>query len=320
MRLDLYAIALLASAGCAEAQELSLFTIGSGDVAGNYYSSAAAICDIVNRSEEGVLRCSPDPTSGSMYNLKALQSGELDFAYAQSDWHRELFEGTGPYEATGPMDDLRSVMSLYGESLTILARGDSGITAFNDLKDKRVDIGPPASGRRGTVDRVLSTLGFVPADFGAVSELPSGVAMDAICQGTIDATLLVVGHPNGGVARTLSECGAKLVPLTPKERGAIILGSPDMQPAIIRTDVYSDLPTDIPTVAVIATLVTKASTDPALVETLVRDTLENLPLLARKAPVLAHLEPAAMRRSGLTAPLHPGAKAAFDAVLGPEIQ
>ncbi len=320
MRMCLWAGALFASAGAAMAQGLVLFTLGSGDVAGSYYASAAAICDAVNRDEGGKIRCSPDPTSGSRYNLRALQSGELDFAYAQSDWQRDIYDGTGPYAGTGPMTDLRSVMSLYGETLTILVRADSGIQSFDDLRDKRVDLGPPASGRRGTVDQVLSTLGFALADFASVTELPSGVAMEAICQGTIDATLLVVGHPNGGVARAMSECGARLVPLAPKERSAIILKSPDMQPTTTRSDVYEGLTADIPSVSVIATIVTRASTDPALVETLVRDTLDNLPLLARKAPVLADLEPSAMRRAGLSAPLHPGAKAAFDAALGPEAQ
>jgi TRAP-type uncharacterized transport system substrate-binding protein len=73
-------------------------------------------------------------------------------------------------------------------------------------------------------------------------------------------------------------------------------------------------------VSVIATVVTLADTDPDLVALFVTDTLENMALLARKAPVLAHIEPAQMRRSGLSAPLHPGAVAAFDAALGPETQ
>jgi TRAP-type uncharacterized transport system substrate-binding protein len=91
-----------------------------------------------------------------------------------------------------------------------------------------------------------------------------------------------------------------------------------MQPTSIPKDSYSGLLADVPTVEVIATIVTKASTDAAVVEKLVRATLMNLPLLARKAPVLAALVPEAMRKVGLSAPLHPGAKAAYDAILGPK--
>jgi TRAP transporter TAXI family solute receptor len=300
--------------------ELRLFTLASGDVAGNYYASAAAICDAINRQEGKETRCSPDPTSGSLYNIEALRSGQVDFAYAQSDWHRWAFAGEGPYVGRPPMTDMRSVMSLYGETLTIVARRDSGIASIEDLRDKRVDLGPPSSGRRGTVDSVLSTLGFDMADFALVAELPSGIALDAICQGTVDAAVLVVGHPNVAVARTIEECGASLVPLMSRERGAIIRESPEMLPSAIKADTYAGMTETVPSVSVIATVVTLADTDPDLVALFVTDTLENMALLARKAPVLAHIEPAQMRRSGLSAPLHPGAVAAFDAALGPETQ
>jgi TRAP-type uncharacterized transport system substrate-binding protein len=49
------------------------------------------------------------------------------------------------------------------------------------------------------------------------------------------------------------------------------------------------------------------------VEVFVRQTLNALPALARRAPVLAGLDPAEMRSRGLTAPLHPGAARAFEA-------
>ncbi len=173
----------------------------------------------MNRQEGGHIRCSPDPTTGSLYNLSVLREGQVDFAFAQSDLHRNALEGSGSFSNEPPLSDLRSVMSLYGESLTVLARADAGIASIDDLRDKRVDLGPPASGRRRTVDTIIGTLGFGTADFASVSELPQGIAIDALCQGTIDATLLVVGHPNETVRRAITECDAVPVALTPRERG-----------------------------------------------------------------------------------------------------
>ena len=46
---------------------------------------------------------------------------------------------------------------------------------------------------------------------------------------------------------------------------------------------------------------------------MVTATLDDLAELAIRAPVLAGLEPVDMRSRGLTAPLHPGAEAAFGA-------
>lgn len=297
----------------APAQEAALFSLGSGDVSGSYYAAAAAICDVVNRNEAGILRCSPDPTAGSIYNLDALRRGQIDFAMVQSDMQRSAYDGSGPYAELGPMTDLRSVMSLYGESLGVLVGKSSDIAALADLRGKRVDVGVPSSGRRATVDRVLAALGFTPVDFATVSELPAGIAIDALCSGAIDATLLVVGHPNAAVARALSDCGAQLVPLSPDEAAAMTQGSPDMRRATIPMGAYAGLAGDVPTVAVTATIVTRSATDPATVATLVRDTIDNLDLLGRRAPVLAGLVAADMRSVGLTAPLHPGAEAGFAA-------
>lgn len=52
-------------------------------------------------------------------------------------------------------------MSLYPESLTILARAG------------RVDIGPPASGRRATVMRILTAVGNTLDDRSSSTTFPS---------------------------------------------------------------------------------------------------------------------------------------------------
>ena len=51
----------------------------------------------------------------------------------QSDWQSAAYDGTDTFAAAGPMTDLRSVMSLYPEAITMLARPDSGIARSTDL-------------------------------------------------------------------------------------------------------------------------------------------------------------------------------------------
>lgn len=312
MRAMIAAISLLLPVP-ALAQETVLFTLGAGDVSGSYYASAFAICDVVNRTAPEHLRCSPDPTAGSIYNLDALRRGQIDFAMVQSDWQRSAYEGTGPYAEAGPMTDLRSVMSLYGETLGVLVSPASGITGLADLRGKRVDVGVPSSGRRATVDRILATLGYAPVDFAAMSELPAGVAIDSLCSGAIDATLLIVGHPNAAVSRALATCGARLVPLTPAEAQAVVADNPAMRRAFVPMTAYAGQTRDVDSVAVTATVVTRAGTDPETVSAFVRATVGNLDLLAQRAPVLAGLSSRKMRQVGLSAPLHPGAEAGFAA-------
>jgi len=209
------------------------------------------------------------------------------------------------------MDKLRSVMGLYGETFTIVARRDAGIGSLRDLSGKRIDVGHPTSGRRATVHQVLEVLGFGYPDFAQVAELPVGTALNALCEKEIDATLLIVGHPNAGVGRVLNECDAVLVPVTEEAASAIIAALPDMKKSVIPQESYPGMAAAIPSVAVTATVVTRADVDPVIVGSLVKNTLANLEILARNAPVLKGLDPKDMALAGLTAPLHPAAKEAF---------
>ena len=295
----------------ASAQEMPFFTVGSGDVSGGYYAAASAICDLVNRVEMGAMRCSPDPTTGSVYNLDALRQGELDLALVQSDLQAQALTGTGRFATKGPMPDLRSVMGLYPETMTILVRTDAGATDIMDLAGKRVDIGHPSSGRRATVERMLSAINLSEDEFSELAELPTSTAIEAICDGAIDATFLMVGHPNDAIATALNSCPVTVLPLSLDEIRQVIGTGKDLTASSIPMASYRPGSPAQQSFSVTATLVARADTPQEVVEAIVTDVLQALPALGRRAPILAGLEPRGLATNGLTAPLHPGADVAF---------
>jgi hypothetical protein len=306
---SLFASTLVASGLCA--QEMAFFTIGSGDVAGGYYETATAICNSINRDGGDEVRCSPDPTAGSIYNLDALRSGQIDFALVQSDWQRQALEGTGRYEAIGPMTDLRSVMGLYPETLTVLARGDSGIQTVDDLVGKRIDIGHPSSGRNATNRQLFEILGFAEERFTRFTEMTVDAAIKELCADRIDATLLIIGHPSSIVGRALSSCQAVMVPVTSPRIDAFVAANDDYLPMSVSAGTYPSLDVPIRTFAVTATMVTRANADPEIVSRLVTTVVEHLLSITQAAPVLSDVSSDDLPIRGLTAPLHPAAAAAY---------
>ena len=103
-------------------------TIGTGGVTGVYYPAGGAICRLVNRGrKEHGIRCSVESTGGSVYNLNAVRSGELDIAVAQSDWQFHAVKGSGIFSSVGPDTKLRAMFSLHSEPFTLLARKDANI-------------------------------------------------------------------------------------------------------------------------------------------------------------------------------------------------
>ncbi|WP_210529592.1 TAXI family TRAP transporter solute-binding subunit [Rubellimicrobium arenae] len=306
-------LAVLAAMTAGPAGAMTFYSVGTADLDGGYYRVAARICDHANRDGDAEVRCSPEPTPGSVYNLMALRRGQLDLAIVQSDWHRDAWDGVSLFQDGGPMTELRSVLSLYPEQATLLVRRGSGVAEFRDLEGKRVDIGHPSSGRHATFLTLLSAYGMKEDDFSEVTELLTGPALDALCAGAVDATLLVTGHPSATVARTLERCDVQVLPLAGPEVDRLVQANAGFSQGAIPAGSYPQLARPVATFEVRATVVARADTDPAIVTDFVRATLGGLDALRRDDPLLAGLTSEAMRTEGLSAPLHPAAEAAFAA-------
>ncbi|MEO1093242.1 MAG: TAXI family TRAP transporter solute-binding subunit, partial [Pseudomonadota bacterium] len=143
-----------------------------------------------------------------------IRAGELEFGVAQSDWQYHAYNGTSKFKDKGKFGDLRAVFSVHGEPFTVVARTDSGVKSFQDLKGKRVNIGNPGSGQRATMGVVLDALGWTPSDFALASELKSAEQAAALGDNKVDAIVFTVGHPNGSLQEAATTTDATLVPVT----------------------------------------------------------------------------------------------------------
>ena len=169
---------VLIAATPAPAQQIRVFSVGSGNILGGYFATARAICDVINRNPHADgLRCSPEPTQGSIYNLAMLQAGDQFIALVQSDWQRAAYLGESLFAGQAPQSNLRSVMALYPETITILAGAQSDIWDTPDLFGRRVDIGPPASGRHASIVAMFDRLGIERKQFAELAELTEDHAL-----------------------------------------------------------------------------------------------------------------------------------------------
>ncbi len=287
----------------------SFITIGTGGVTGVYYPAGGAICRLVNkdRAEHGI-RCSVESTGGSGYNLNTIRSGELDFGVAQSDWQYHAYNGTDTFAAQGPNPDLRSVFSLHAEAFTVVARDDSGIKSFDDLKGKRVNIGNPGSGQRGTMEVVMQAKGWGRDDLALASELKASEQASALCDNKIDAMVYVVGHPSGAIKEATTSCDSTLVPVNGEAVNKLIADHSYYRKATIPGGMYRGNPDDVMTFGVGATIVSSAKVPDEVVYNVVKTVFENFDTFRKLHPAFANLKKEEMVRDALTAPLHPGAE------------
>ena len=65
------------------------------------------------------------------------------------------------------------MFSVHPEPVTIIAHDDSGISNITDFKGKRVNIGNPGSGTRGTWEVIEAALGWERSDLKLAAEMKS---------------------------------------------------------------------------------------------------------------------------------------------------
>lgn len=287
----------------------SFITIGTGGVTGVYYPTGGAICRLVNkdRSEHGI-RCSVESTGGSVYNLNTVRAGELDIGVAQSDWQYHAYNGTSKFEEQGPNKDLRALFSMHPEPFTVVARADAGIKTYNDLKGKRVNIGNPGSGQRGTMEVLMEAKGWTADDFALASELKASEQASALCDNKIDAMVYVVGHPSGAIKEATTSCDSNVVEVNDATVDMLVDENSYYRKATIPGGMYRGNPDDVVTFGVGATIVSSAAVPEDVVYHVVKAVFENFDTFRKLHPAFANLKKEEMVSDSLTAPLHPGAE------------
>ena len=292
----------------ATAAEQSFITIGTGGVTGVYYPTGGAICRLVNkgRKEHGI-RCSVESTGGSVYNINTIRAGELDMGVAQSDWQFHAYNGTSKFSDAGPFKELRAVFSVHPEPFTVVARADSGVKKFQDLKGKRVNIGNPGSGQRGTMEVLMGALGWTNADFKLASELKAAEQSRALCDNKIDAMVYTVGHPAGSIKEATTSCDSVLVEVSGPEVDKLVGDNDYYRKATIPGGMYRGSDGDVMTFGVGATFVTSTNVPDDVVYQVVKAVFENFDDFKKLHPAFGVLKKEEMIKDGLSAPLHPGA-------------
>jgi TRAP transporter TAXI family solute receptor len=261
--------------------------------------------------DPGARPCVAVSSLGSVENIRQVESGAATFALTQADVADAAVRGEGPFAGTGRHPGLRTLIALYPEALTIVARADAGIREFQDLRGKRVGVGKSGAGYPFTRDVVLAAYGWTTSDFGQVLELDPAAQEEALCGNKVDAVFLVAGHPNGLTQGVTTGCRARLVRIAGEPVDRLLATHPDYTAAVIPGGMYPGSPEDVPIIATRALLVTSRDLPDDLARALVKAVFENFDDFRRLHPVLRNLQRKDMVPGQAVMPVHPGALAYY---------
>jgi len=303
------------SAAGASAQDRQFVNIGTAGIGGGYYPTGGFICNVLNKSRKDLghnIRCTVESTGGSVANLRSIQAGEMDVAISQSDWQYHSYNGTSKFEDDGANEDLRFLFSLHLDTAHLVGRADQGMSSFDDLAGKTVNIGNAGSGTEATMSFALSRYGTTPEDtFGQATRLTSREQAQALCDGKIDAFFYTTGITASSITEATNTCDASILSWSDETIDAMIAEFPYYAPSMIPAGTYKGQDEDVQTWGLAATVVATADTDEEVVYNLVKSVFDNFEDFKAQSTLYTFVTREGAATNGQSAPYHPGAERYF---------
>ncbi len=245
-----FALCATAFADAAPKDGGSKLIFTTGGEAGTYYGFGSVLAQKV--SEVTSSNVTAITSGGSAANIDALDIGDAQLAFSQSDVLSYAFAGTRSFEDIGAITSFSIVAPLYMEQVQIVTLNPD-IKTVADLKGKAVSIGAAGSGTYFNAIDILGVYGLTEDDIKPTYQA-FGDSAEALQDGQIDAAFIVAGAPTTAVTSLAATKDVYLVSLDDEHIDALQKDSPFYAKAVIPADYYG-MPEDATTVAVSAVVI-----------------------------------------------------------------
>lgn len=249
-------------------------SVSTGSASGVYQDYGKRLRNAVSKDMPG-LKVELRTSDGSQQNVARVATGQADFAIAAAD-------AVETYRSADPrgFERLRGLARLYDDYVQIVVPRSSTIERIQDLKDKRVGVGPKDSGVRLIAQRVLHAAGLdLDKDIKPENDT-IGTAPKRLREGKIDAFFWSGGLPTQGLVDLAEAYDFRFIPISSRtvadlhaQGEAYRYYRSSVMPADAYPSVQNGQPVQTLTVANL--LITRADLDPRLTEWLTRTVINS---------------------------------------------
>jgi TRAP transporter TAXI family solute receptor len=195
---------LLALAGAAQAQNLSIATGGTGGV---YYPLGGGMAAVLSKYVPG-MQATAEVTGGSVANLQLISTGKPYIGLTMADATLDAYKGQDKF--TGKPVAVRTLMILYPNRMHVVSIEGTGINKIADLKGKRVSTGSGGSATEVMAFRVIEAAGLDKDKDMTRERLGVAESVSALKDRKIDAFFWVGGLPTAAVTDLANTPGVKI--------------------------------------------------------------------------------------------------------------
>lgn len=287
-------------------QDAQFLTVATGGSAGVYYQIGATLADVL--ADELDSDTSVQATGASAENINLLSDENAELAFTMGDATVQAMEGTGPFE-DDPRDGLMAIMTMYPNTVQLIARADAGIESVEDLADANVAVGDVGSGVELNAQMVL---GAYDMSYDDINEdyLSYAEATDQMANGNIDALFATSGLPNPSLVELGTNTDFVTVPIDGEGQENLLNEYEFFQEGTIPADTY-DNDEDVDTVAVVNHLLVSSELSEEAVYDITAAIFDNLDRIHSSHAEAENITPETATE-GMVVPLHPGAEQYFE--------
>ncbi len=275
--------------------------IATGGTSGAWYPIGVGIAEVLTGVDNGI-SATGEVTNGGIENGRRIAKNEIAFAFVNNDAGYFALNGEGPYEEAY---DVAAVASLYPSTMQIAVFADSDIHKIEDLKGKKVVVGPPASSSAIMSWNVLAEYGITENDIEGLT-LSFAEGAQAMKDGHADSLIVVSAHPNSALTELALTNDIRLLQVEGQSRDSVLSKHGYYDKFVIPGGTYSTISEDINTLSLGTMLIANKSVSEELVYQFVKGLYENLDQLEGVHAMAKNIK--LDHAATVPIPLHPGAE------------
>lgn len=288
-------------------------TIVSGPVGGSWYPIGAKLGEIFARKFN--LKTTVD-IGGSAENVRRVNAGkDADLGLASNSENLAAYNGLHPFKKKLTNFNLLGCMMAY--TYQVMIREGSGVTSWEDLRDKRIAPGKAGLGGEILTRHILEEAGLsyetIRSNGGTIEHRDYRPAVEAMKDGHLDAIMITMPYPIPLYEEYLLRNKGYLLPVGEPLRSKIIQKYPIYCPFEFPAGVYKGQNTPIPTIQYWSTFIVRADLPESVVYELSKALWESE---GEIRAIMAGLRDFGVQNA-LTCkniPVHPGAKKYFQEI------
>lgn len=300
------AAAALIAVGSQRSSAAEFITFGGGPTGGTYYAICTGLAKIFNAHVKNV-EARVRATSGAFENPVLASAGKIDLGPTNANLAVWAHDGAEVYKGKQQPNIALFMGGLAGGLLQIVVLADSSIKSIDDLKGKRVAVGPQGNTTALMMKQLLETYGITTNDYKQVF-VNYNDGFSALADGNVDAAIINTAPPVPAVKEIAIRKVIRILPVSDDKRKAFLDKYPFYSEGVLAKSVYGS-DADVATLGSYNIIIVRKDLNADLVYNLVKSAYENLDELRAAHPSARAIKIETGPKGGLE--LHPGAARYF---------